>query len=129
MSKIENGLLLCLSLVMAGSISAYAASELTINQGQAFKIVYPEKALLVERTSAEELSQYIQQSIGARTEVLSENNLETKDAADAYIGQCRFTKEQGSYVKSFKQEEFMMEQGVPLPRIQKLERFSECMIF
>lgn len=108
MSKIKNSLFLCLSVVIAGDISAHAASGLIIKQGQAFKIVYPEKALLVEKTSAEELSQYIRQSTGARTEVLSENNLETKDAADAYIGQCSFTKEQGSYVKSFKQEEFMI---------------------
>ena len=77
MSKIKNSLFLCLSVVIAGDISAHAASGLIIKQGQAFKIVYPEKALLVEKTSAEELSQYIRQSTGARTEVLSENNLET----------------------------------------------------
>ncbi|OGV52854.1 MAG: hypothetical protein A2017_16960 [Lentisphaerae bacterium GWF2_44_16] len=85
---------------------AHAVSDLTIKSDKPFIITYPDTPLPVEKTAAEELAKYINQSTETKTETVPESKLERKDSADAYIGQCAFTKEQNFYRKKFKQEEF-----------------------
>ncbi|OGV52855.1 MAG: hypothetical protein A2017_16965 [Lentisphaerae bacterium GWF2_44_16] len=85
---------------------AYADSDLLMTSDKPFVISYPDTPLPVEKTAAEELSKYINLSTGARTEIINESKLQKKDAADAYIGQCNYTKGQDFYVNKFKQEGF-----------------------
>lgn len=94
---------LCNFLIVQQS---FANTELIMRHDKAFIITQPDTALPVENTAAQELAKYIMQSTGAKTEVVAEGKLMTKDGADAYIGQCKFTKEQDFGVRNLKQEEF-----------------------
>ncbi len=85
---------------------SYAGSDLIIKHDKNFIITQPDAALPAEKTAAQELAKYIGQSTGAKTEIIPEGKLENKNIADAYVGQCRFTKEQVFYNKRLRQEEF-----------------------
>jgi hypothetical protein len=86
--------------------NTFASPDFTVKPDKHIIITLPDNALPVEKTAAEELARYISLATCAKTEIIPEGKLERKDSADAYIGQCRFTKEQGFYIKKFKQEEF-----------------------
>jgi len=81
-----------------------ADSDLILKPDKSLVIVYPEKALPVEKTAAEELARYIKKSIGMETKVEAESAIEKADAADVYIGQCKLTKSQDFYSADLKQE-------------------------
>ena len=88
---------------------SYANTELIMKQDKNFIITHSDAALPVEKTAAQELAKYIGQATGGKTEIIAEGKLERKDAADAYVGQCRFTQEQDFHIKKLKQEEFNIE--------------------
>lgn len=101
----------CAFIALTSGISimthdAFASMDLTVKLDKNFVISHPYNALPVEKNAAEELAKYIGLSTGAKTEVISEGNLKSEDSADAYIGQCRFTKAQDFYIGKLKQEEF-----------------------
>jgi hypothetical protein len=107
MSIIKSALVLCLSLLSIAAISAEATAGLVIKQKQPFKIIYPAKALPVEKTAASELAVYLEKTTGAKPQILAESA--SGDASgDAYIGQCAFTRQQKFYQKELKQEGFQV---------------------
>jgi Domain of unknown function (DUF4838) len=86
----------------------YAETDLTMKSKKSFVIVYPARALRVEKTAAEELAKYLALSVGAKTQIRPESKLKKAAGADAYIGKCKFTQTQDFYVKNFKREGFQI---------------------
>ena len=68
---------------------------LVVEPENEFIVAYPDKALPVEKTAAEELATYIEKAIGASTKVLVESKLKEGTLANAYIGRCELTKANG----------------------------------
>jgi len=80
--------------------------SVNIAKGEEFVIVYPENSFAVEKAAAEELSKYIEKSIGAKTVLVQESMLEDTIFGDAYIGHCKFTTNQTFFIKELKAEGF-----------------------
>jgi hypothetical protein len=106
----KNGILSALTVFTSVSLTmtydVLANSDLIVKPDKTFMIAHPDAALPVEKTAAEELGKYISQSTGVKSEIIPECKLEREDSADAYIGQCLFTKAQDFHIKEFKQSEF-----------------------
>lgn len=85
---------------------AYANTDLIIKPDKLFIIAQPDDSLPAEKTATEELAKYISQATCAKTEIIPEGKLKNRNAADAYVGKCRFTEEQDFYNKRLRQEEF-----------------------
>jgi hypothetical protein len=91
-------------LVLQAAEVAKVGSGLDLSKGEEFIIVYPENSFAVEKAAAEELSKYIEKSIGAETVLIKESMLKDGVSADAYIGHCKFTAEQKFFIKELKAE-------------------------
>jgi hypothetical protein len=76
--------------------------------GEAFAVAYPAKPLPVEKTSAEELAQFIARAAGLKTHVLSEKDLPAPDAADAYVGATDFARAAGLTRDGLKPEAYVI---------------------
>ena len=90
------------------AISVTANNALVVSQQKKFIIAYPDKALPVEKTAADELAKYLKLTIGAAPIVVSESKLENPAGANAYIGKCKFTRKQDLPVEKFPQEGFQI---------------------
>ncbi len=94
--------------IFAVLAQASAAAGLILKPGRDFVIAYPAKALPVEKTAAGELAEYLAKAVGIKPQIKPESALKKSDLADAYIGNCKFTRSQDFYRQKFKREGFQI---------------------
>ena len=108
MLNVIKWLLFIVPICLVTSTQALSNTNITIKAGNAFIIAHPDNALSVETTAANELAVYLQKSIGVEAQIMPEGELESPNAADVYIGHCKFTKLQDFYLSTLKQEAFQI---------------------
>lgn len=92
------------SLVNAEMV-AEPSECLVVAPGSDFIVVYPDNALPVEQTAAEELAKYVGKAVDVSATALPESELGAGRDANAYVGRCELTRKEG-IGKELDREEF-----------------------